>query len=162
VWLAAGAGLREGEALGLVLPRVEFLARRLNVMQQVQGGVLSPLKTRASKRLVPVDDLVLTKINEHMATWPPGPWQLLITGRTRKPVRRNAFGERWRLAVAGAGLPMGTRFHALRHFYASVQIARRAQPEGTAGPARARDARRDDGHLLALVAGQRGARARRH
>lgn len=29
VWLAAGAGLREGEALGLTVPRVEFLARRL-------------------------------------------------------------------------------------------------------------------------------------
>ena len=26
-WLAAGAGLREGEALGLTVPRVEFLAR---------------------------------------------------------------------------------------------------------------------------------------
>ena len=27
VWLAAGAGLRKGEALGLTAPRVEFLAR---------------------------------------------------------------------------------------------------------------------------------------
>jgi len=29
VWLAACAGLREGEALGLTVPRVEFLARRV-------------------------------------------------------------------------------------------------------------------------------------
>ncbi len=72
---------------------------------------------------------MLDKINEHMAAWPPGPWKLLITGRTRKPVRRNAFGERWRLAVADAGLPKGTRFHALRHFYASVQIAAGLNPK---------------------------------
>ena len=37
VWLAAGAGLREGEALGLTVPRVEFLARRLVVVEQMQN-----------------------------------------------------------------------------------------------------------------------------
>ena len=41
VWLAAGAGLREGEALGLTVPRVEFLARRLAVVEQMQNKVLS-------------------------------------------------------------------------------------------------------------------------
>jgi len=37
VWLAAGAGLREGEALGLTVPRAEFLARRLVIIEQRLG-----------------------------------------------------------------------------------------------------------------------------
>ena len=41
VWLTAGAGLREGEALGLTLPRIDFLHRRIHVHQQMQNRVLS-------------------------------------------------------------------------------------------------------------------------
>ena len=50
VWLAAGAGLREGEALGLTVPRVEFLTRRLVVVEQMQNRALPALKTKASRR----------------------------------------------------------------------------------------------------------------
>jgi integrase len=75
VWLAAGAGLREGEALGLTVPRVEFLARRLVIVEQMQNKVLSPLKTRASTRVIPADDLVLNAVTAHMRRWAPGPGQ---------------------------------------------------------------------------------------
>src|SRR5205085_12430523 len=37
-------------------------------------------------------------------------------------IRRSAFNGRWRTAVKRAGLPTGTRFHELRHYYASVLI----------------------------------------
>jgi hypothetical protein len=67
--LAADAGLRGGEALGLTVPRVEFLARRLVVVEQMQNKVLSPLKTRASRRLIPVDDIVLNPVTAHMQRW---------------------------------------------------------------------------------------------
>jgi integrase len=115
VWLAAAAGLREGEALGLTVPRVEFLARRLVVVEQMQNKVLSPLKTRASRRVIPADDLVLNAVTAHMQRWQPGPGQLLITNRLGGPVQRNSFGFCWREAVREAGLPEGTRFHDLRH-----------------------------------------------
>ena len=36
--------------------------------------------------------------------------------------RRSSFGEVWRPAVKKAGLARGTRFHELRHYYASVLI----------------------------------------
>ena len=129
VWLAAGAGLREGEALGLTVPRVEFLARRLVVVEQMQNRSLSPLKTKASTRVVPVDDLVLTAVTEHMRRWQPGPGELLITNRLGKPVQRNSFGHCWREAVSAAGLTPGTRFHDLRHFYASTLIAAGLHPK---------------------------------
>jgi integrase len=129
VWLAAGAGLREGEALGLTVPRVEFLARRLVVVEQMQNKALSPLKTKASRRVVPLDDLVLRAVTSHMKRWQPGPGQLLITNRLGRPVQRNSFGYCWRAAVEQAGLPAGTRFHDLRHFYASTLIAAGVHPK---------------------------------
>jgi integrase len=51
--LAAGVGLRLGEASGLTVPRVDFLRRRILVVEQAQNGALAPLKTRASRRTVP-------------------------------------------------------------------------------------------------------------
>jgi integrase len=44
-------------------------------------------------------------------------------------VQRNAFGDCWRAAVKAAGLPVGTRFHDLRHFYASALIAANLNPK---------------------------------
>jgi integrase-like protein len=44
-------------------------------------------------------------------------------------VQRNSFGECWRVAVKAAGLPKGTRFHHLRHFYASTLIAAGLHPK---------------------------------
>jgi site-specific recombinase XerD len=39
-------------------------------------------------------------------------------------VRRSALWWCWQQALEAAWLPEGTRFHALRHFYASTLIAR--------------------------------------
>lgn len=134
VWLAAGAGLREGEALGLTSARVDFLRRRVHVEEQLQGAkggqpVLSPLKTRASRRVVPVDDVVLDALTTHMQQWQPGPGGLLVTNRLGAPVRRSSFGYCWQMAVESCGLPRGTRFHDLRHFYASALIGAGLHPK---------------------------------
>jgi integrase len=44
-------------------------------------------------------------------------------------VQRNSFGFCWREAVREAGLPEGTRFHDLRHFYASTLIGAGLHPK---------------------------------
>ena len=134
VWLAAGAGLREGEALGLTAGRVDFLRRRLHVEEQLQGvnggpPSLAPLKTRASRRMVPVDDVVLNALTTHMQRWQAGSGGLIVTNRLRAPVRRSSFGHCWQMAVESCGLPRGTRFHDLRHFYASALIRAGLHPK---------------------------------
>ncbi|MEU0520653.1 tyrosine-type recombinase/integrase [Streptosporangium sp. NPDC006007] len=129
VWLAAGLGLREGEALGLTVSKVDFLRRRVHIHRQMQKGILSPLKTKASKRTVPADDLVLTEITAHMQKFTPGSHEVLITNRCRRPVKRSSFWSCWADAVEGAGLPKGTRFHDLRHFYASSLIRANLNPK---------------------------------
>lgn len=129
VWLGAGLGLREGEALGLTAARVDFLRRKVEVRYQLQRGKLVELKTKASKRTLPADDLILAEISAHMQQWKPGPHDLLITNRSNKPVGRSSFWECWRQAVEAAGLPKGTRFHDLRHFFASTLIAANIGPK---------------------------------
>lgn len=43
--------------------------------------------------------------------------------------QRKSFNECWREAVEKAGLPKGTRFHDLRHFYASGLIKANLNPK---------------------------------
>lgn len=131
VWLGAGLGMREGEALGLTVPRVDFLRRIVHVHEQAQNGELAPLKTKASRRSVPADDLILAEITRHMQRpgWKAGPDEVLVTNRCGRIVRRKSFGDCWREAVKAAKLPEGTRFHDLRHFYASGLIRANLNPK---------------------------------
>lgn len=155
VALGAGAGLRFGEATGLTVPRVYGDIHRIQVLEQAQNNALAPLKTKASLRSVPVGDWVLTEIAEHLELFGPGPRQLVMSTAHGGFVHRNAFGEMWRRAVRLArtcGTPPadpevyekrcaekcaearhmitpGTRFHDLRHFYASALIAANVNPK---------------------------------
>lgn len=129
VILAAGAGLRQGEALGLTEHRVEFLRRRLLVRRQMQNGELVEVKTKSGRRVVPLDDGVLAEISRHIQAFPPRRDGVLITNGDGSAVLRNRFGEVWRAAVKKVGMPKGTRFHDLRHFYASAQIAAQVNPK---------------------------------
>ena len=129
VALAAGIGLRFGEATGLTVPRVDFLRRRIQVLEQAQNGALAPLKTRASRRTVPAGEWVLQEVSAHLQRYGPGPGEVVMSNAAGRIVQRNAFGESWRAAVKAAGLPKGTRFHDLRHFYASALIAANLNPK---------------------------------
>jgi integrase len=101
----------------------------LAVEQQLQRGQLAPLKTRASRRTVPVDDFLLAELSEHLQRWPAGPAGFIVTNRSGRPASRGSFGHCWRQAVERAGLPAGTRFHDLRHFYVATLIAGNVHPK---------------------------------
>jgi integrase len=155
VVLGAGLGLREGEAFGLTVPRVDFLRRKVHVLSQAQRGQLAvDLKTAASTRTIPADEWVLNEISAHVQRFGTGPGEVIVTNRLGKVAQRGSFGDRWRQAVADARicgtppsparehgqcgetctdpahcLPKGTRFHDLRHFYASTLIAANVNPK---------------------------------
>lgn len=128
ITLAAGSGLRQGEAFGLTLPRVDFLRRTLRVEEQLillggQPPFLGPPKTESSRRAVPLPEVVLEAIAAHVAAFPPGQWQLVFTDENGGPLMRNRFSDKvWRPAVLALALPPGRTFHDLRHFYASLLI----------------------------------------
>ncbi len=131
VLLAAGTGLRQGEAFGLMLAKVDFLRRLLRVDQQLvlrarHAPVLAPPKTDASVRRVPLPEGLVHVLAAHLAEFPAvevaGYGQLLFTTAKGEPLRRNRFGEVWRRAALRSGLRRDLTFHDLRHYYASLLI----------------------------------------
>jgi len=129
VALGAGLGLREGEAMGLSVARVDFLHRKVHVREQAQRGGLVELKTGASARTLPADNWVLNEISSHMQRYGTGPGGVIVTNQSGEVLQRNTFWKYWHQAAGAPGLPEGTRFHDLRHFYASTLIAANLNPK---------------------------------
>ncbi len=127
VVLAAGTGLRQGEVFGLTIDRVDFLRRTLTVDRQLvllpgRPPFHAPPKTGASYRTVPLPQVVLEALAEHVRRFPVEPGGLLFTTAAGDPLRRTAFSAKvWRPATMEAGAP-GAVFHELRHYYASLLI----------------------------------------
>jgi integrase len=125
--LAAGTGLRQGEIFGLTLDRVDFLRRTLFVDRQLigvrgQAPKFGPPKTASSIRTVPLPDVVLHALSEHVRRFPPtGPDAPIFVGSDGQNLRRSAFGTLWRRTAKEAGVS-GRTFHSLRHYYASLLI----------------------------------------
>jgi integrase len=126
--LAAGTGVRQGEAFGVTLPRLDLLRRTLRVEEQLQllpGGppFVAPLKTNASYRTIPLPQVVVEAVALHLAQYPVGESDLVFTAEQGLGIRRTRFSDRvWQPAVKAARLPAGTHFHELRHYYASLLI----------------------------------------
>ncbi|TJZ94956.1 tyrosine-type recombinase/integrase [Actinacidiphila oryziradicis] len=137
VWIGACAGLREGEAFGLKRSAVAWQNDLIYIEEQRQEGKAAGLKTKASYATLPVDHFLIERLAEHIARYPqvppvsedrererrrmgyqvPPDESLIVTNRYGRPMRGSAFNVKWRTAVERAGLPSGTRFHALKHFY---------------------------------------------
>lgn len=141
--LCAGTGLRQGEALGLTVDRVDFLRRTLTIDRQMltpaQGApTFGPPKTPASVRTLPLPRVVGDELAAHLARHGEGPDRLIFTAVEGGPVRRSYAGKIMARTVATARdalakqiaegehvrqLPDDVTMHDLRHFYASLLIA---------------------------------------
>lgn len=127
---AAGTGMRQSECFGLVADRL-YLPEKpgdrsgtVKVDQQLGRGnppKLGPLKTRASYRTIPLPDVVVAALKEHLKQFPPGPDGLVFT-RGGKPIPRSTFGYHWNKAALAAKLGPRSGLHSLRHYYASLLI----------------------------------------
>lgn len=126
VLVGIGCGLRRGETFALCLSCVDMLRRQVHVHAEHGGLIevgsrarLGPPKTDASVRTVPMPDFVVDALAAHLARFPAVDGLIFTTGRGRL-VRRNTFGPAWNAGKVAA--PAGSRFHDLRHFYASTLI----------------------------------------
>jgi integrase len=137
--LAARAGLRLGEAAGLTPFRVDWLSSKplIRVERQLIQVPGRPPYIRLPKedktRVVPVGPAVMEPLAEHLATrgraraWDEvdGVEAELVFASVRgeaEPIRRRRLDEAFSTAARRAGLPAGTHFHSLRHYYASTLI----------------------------------------
>lgn len=142
--LGAAAGLRQGEAAGLTVDRVDFLGRSLKVDRQLvtpsagEPG-FGPPKTARSFRTVPLADFALEDLARHLEVHGAGD-EGLVLHEHGSPVRRQRFGQVWRSMRARAikAIPEGVkgaerarlvarweaaRFHDTRHTYASTLLS---------------------------------------
>ena len=126
--VAAGTGLRSGELFGLQVRHIDFLRRTLTVEQQVQqlpGHAVydGPPKTQSSYRVVPLPQVVVDALSDHLRRHPAAANDFVFTAPEGGPIVRTSFMHAaWRPAAASAGLPKGVGLHSLRHFYASALI----------------------------------------
>ena len=126
VLLAAFAGLRTGESLGLHRSHVDLLHGEVHVTQQAQevagtGRVELPPKTAAGRRVVSLPSLVSEALEEHLATYGPVEADApLFTGPGGGPLRRATLSKAWQAAVRATGAPAGLRPHDLRHHAATL------------------------------------------
>lgn len=136
VMVGAGLGLRVSEALALTVDRVDFLRHSVRVDRQItqHGGAVELselLKTAASYRTVPLPEVVGRALAVHIEQFGTGPGGAIFH-QGGQLVRRQRAGdaiERARVRANAAApkkadppLPVGVRFHDLRHFYASMLI----------------------------------------
>jgi integrase len=122
--LGAAVGLRQGEAAGLSVDRVDWLRRTVRVDRQwSQAGAWAPPKTSSSARLVPVPSEVLDVLARHVEVYGAGPDGVFVHwGPGHRPMGHGAWGAAMRSATAEASLS-GLRYHDLRHHFASRLIA---------------------------------------
>jgi integrase len=126
--LAAGTGMRQGECFGLTVDRVDFLRKRLTVDRQrnpekAGENLFGPTKTAASNRTIPMPEIVVNALAEHLSQFGEGPERLIFMTTTGAPMHRNRWAEIWDRQVRSiGGFPKWATFHDLRHFYASLLI----------------------------------------
>ena len=135
----AGSGVRIGELLGLMVADVDFLRRTISVeRQRNQAGQIRPVKSRSSRRTIPVGQVVIDALAAHLAAYPSD--GALFVDEIGEPL----LYRRWRTLSEGAAKAAGVTFgaHALRHFYASALIA---------GGASVRQVQERLGHASAVI-----------
>jgi len=126
--VAAGTGLRSGELFGLQVRHIDFHRRTLTVEQQVQqipghSVYVGPPKTQSSYRIVPLPQVVVDALSDHLRRHPAAADDFVFTAPEGGPIVRTSFMHAaWRPAAEAAGLPKGVGLHSLRHFYASALI----------------------------------------
>jgi integrase len=126
--IAAGCGLRQGEAFGVRTRDIDFLRRRVLVEQQVKviyGKIVIDAPKGGKTRAVPLPESVGEGLAEHLRLYPSSGDDLVFQTREHNPIHRSHFNRYvWHAALREAGLTPGRTngMHALRHFYASVLI----------------------------------------
>jgi integrase len=117
----AGSGVRAGELLGLRKEDVDFKAGTIRVeRQRLQSNQLAPLKSKSSRRTVPVGKVVTKALAAHLLQYPASD-EALFTDEWGEPLTY----RRWKalLQAATKEAEVALTSHSFRHFAASALIS---------------------------------------
>ncbi len=132
VRFTAFTGLRAAEVAGLKIRALDLnkgVVRVTETLSEVSGHLYTiPPKTYQS-RSVPLPEFLIDELRDHLATLDDDPDGYVFRASTGTPLRwRNFYSQHFKPAVRQAGLPESTRFHDLRHTFASFLIVQGAHP----------------------------------
>lgn len=132
VWVAALAGLRKGEVLGLARQHVDIESGTITIERSLQeitgkGAVLTGPKTTSSNRTVVMPGPLTIVMEAHLVAFvATEPEALLFTNSHGRPVRATVWATAWEQMRSETGLH-DLRFHDLRHLAGTLT----AQAGGT-------------------------------
>jgi integrase len=122
------AGVRSSKlaSTGLTIDRLNLLGRSLTVDRQLIAQtaavpLFGPPKPVKSFRTVPLADIAVEELADHLAAHGTGSEGLVLHERGRA-IPRSRFGRVWRAVRKQAGLPTA-RFHDTRHTFASTRLS---------------------------------------
>ncbi|MFI6496022.1 tyrosine-type recombinase/integrase [Nonomuraea typhae] len=129
VFVMAGAGLREGEVLGLTPDCIQGDTLHLYRQHGSSDEGYSKLKHDKSGkgRWVPLDPIVKAELEAHISKYNVAPNQPIFYSRVfpDKPYTSDTLHRRLREAVMRLGLhDLGITAHNFRHFFASMCVSR--------------------------------------
>jgi integrase len=130
---AVFTGLRASELRGLRWEDLDLPRAELTVRQRADRfSEIGPTKSAAGRRTVPLLPMVVKALSEWRPACPASPGGLVFPGRHSQPMVRTTIIRHWRPIQIRAGVvtpdgrPKYPGVHALRHFYASWCINRKA------------------------------------
>ncbi|MCW2756253.1 MAG: hypothetical protein JWQ32_3664 [Marmoricola sp.] len=126
ITVAAGTGMRRAELLGLTLDRVAFdfatirVDRQLGRTSRSDAISFGPPKTESSTRTIPVAQVVLEAIRDHVDTYGHHESGVIFTTESGSPLTTSTLHAAWQQAARHIGTDATP--HSLRHYFASVHI----------------------------------------
>ncbi|MDR2896566.1 MAG: site-specific integrase [Propionibacteriaceae bacterium] len=123
-------GLRQSEVLGLTWDDIDLQRGTLSVTAQLagyrqrhtQGDKRVPLKTKASRRTLPLPTMLADALTELRQTDPTATGWVFHADDGGCPDQR-ADGRMWKRLVKSAGITRNVRVHDMRHTAASALLA---------------------------------------
>ena len=139
--VAAMAGLRAGEILGLMLEDIDFERKLLHVRRSAYCGHVQTVKSKSSRAPLPMPDALAAILRQYLTAWRPNPAKLLFANRLGRPYNANKVVQKglWpileKLGIEHCGL------HAFRHTHTSLLLEVGASPTVAQAQLRHSDAR---------------------
>jgi integrase len=119
VLLATFGNMRWGELAGLRRRHLDLDGRVVRIVETVYEFVQlvkGTAKSEASKRKVPLPELIMSELRSHVDTYTArGPDAFVFVGVKGGQLRRSNFSRTWTRALATASLPDDIHVHDLRH-----------------------------------------------
>ncbi len=127
VMLSLRTGLRQGELLGLTWGDVDLKARQLHVRRSGSYGKVSPLKTRHSARILPMDDELLRELRAWRLASPKVEADLVFPADKGGFYHQSTLGKRFAALMDSCAFERPEladfTWHAMRHCFVSHALS---------------------------------------